>query len=65
MKTNTTGPIVKMEKDELQELCREVRESLATGVELKDGSRQRFGIADLWNIRRSTRYRAQRRNISL
>jgi hypothetical protein len=65
MKTNTTGPIVKMEKEALQQLCREVKESLATDLELKEGSRQRFGIADLWNIQRSTRYRIQRRNLSL
>ena len=62
---NTTGPIVEMEKDELKELCMEVKECLAIDVDLKRGSRQRFGIADLWNIQRSARYRAQRRNLSL
>ncbi len=62
MKTNNNkSPIVAMEKEQLQQLCKEVRESIAREADLKD--KQSFGVADLWNIQKITRYRIQRRNL--
>jgi hypothetical protein len=60
MKTNNNNPLIQMEKEELQELCKQVKESVASDAEIKN-IRQQFGLADLWNIQRSTRYRVQRR----
>jgi hypothetical protein len=60
MKTNNNKQLVQVEKEELQELCKQVNETVASEAEIKN-IRQQFGIADLWNIQRSTRYRVQRR----
>ncbi len=60
MKTNNNKQLVQVEKEELQELCKQVNETVASEAEIKN-IRQQFGIADLWNIQRSTRYRIQRR----
>jgi hypothetical protein len=50
MKTNNNQQsIVKMEKEELQQLCNEVKESIATEADLKN-MKHHFGVADLWNI---------------
>jgi hypothetical protein len=62
MKTNTHQPIQKMAREELQQLCIEVKETLATGADLKN-LKHHFGVADLWNIQRTTRYRVQRRHM--
>lgn len=34
----------------------EVKETIASGVELKKISNRRFGLPDLWNIRRNSKY---------
>ena len=63
MKTNNNQqPIVTIEKEQLQQLCTEVKESVPGAAEMKNMKHQ-FGVADLWNIRRSTRYRVQRRTM--
>jgi hypothetical protein len=63
MKTNNNQQsIVKMEKEELQQLCNEVKESIATEADLKN-MKHHFGVADLWNIQKLTRHRVQRRQI--
>lgn len=61
---NNQQPIAKMEKEELQQLCTEVQETLAAGADLKNMKHQ-FGVADLWNIQKITRYRVQRRSLIL
>lgn len=63
IKSNNNQVLVRIEKEELQQLCREVKESIATEDEFKN-SKQVFGLADLWNIQRSTRYRIQRRTLN-
>jgi hypothetical protein len=62
MKTNITQSFVKMEREELQQLCAEVKESLATETDIKTIGKTPFGVADLWRIQKNTRYRVQRRN---
>jgi len=59
MKTTNAQPLVKMDREELQALCTEVKETLATDQKML---KQTFGVADLWKIHRNTRYRVQRRN---
>ena len=59
MKMNT---ITKARVDEklLQEI-HEVKETIAVDVELKPKNISTFCVADLWNIHRNKRQRAQRR----
>lgn len=54
--------IVRIEKQALEALCKEVKETLATEVALRP-SKPSFGVADLWKIHRTQRYRVQRRNL--
>ena len=61
MKTNSTQSVIKMDKEDLKKLTTEVKETLATDVECNEERQPVFGVADLWNIQRSTRFRIQRR----
>ncbi|MEP7372794.1 MAG: hypothetical protein ABI675_05345 [Chitinophagaceae bacterium] len=56
MKQDLMHSLVPLKKEELQKLCCEVKETLATGivfpkaeVKAKEAS---FGIADLWSLQR-------------
>jgi len=56
MKQEVTHSLVQLEKEELQKLCCEVKETIATGItfpnkETKDNV-VTFGIADLWSLQR-------------
>jgi hypothetical protein len=57
MNSNVMPSIVKIEKESLRKLVEEVKETLATDINLvNDISKQRsFGVVDLWNRRRSMR----------
>ena len=55
MNSNVMPSIVKIEANELKQLVSEVRETVAknvTNVNPIKKSIKRFGIVDLWNIRR-------------
>jgi len=65
MKTIHATPLIQMEKQALEKLCTEVKETLATNANIKTISKHPFGVADLWKIHRNTRYRMQRRNTML
>lgn len=47
--------IIQMEYGVLKELLSEVKETLATGLELPESKKKTFGIVDLWKIRRSSK----------
>jgi hypothetical protein len=55
MKSDVMPSIVQMEKKVLNNLVKEVKETLATGVVLPKATKRSFGVADLWNIRRNAR----------
>ena len=58
MKSNVMPSIVQLEANELKQLVTEVRETVATGiVKVKhvNANTTRFGIVDLWNIRRGAK----------
>jgi translation elongation factor EF-1beta len=58
MKSNVMPSIVQIEANELKQLVTEVKETVATGivpVTRKKANPTRFGIVDLWNIRRAVR----------
>lgn len=52
MKNDVMPSKVKMEYGLLENLLVEVKETLATDIKLPQPDRKRFGIADLWKIRR-------------
>lgn len=54
MKSDVMPGLIQLEKEELQQLCCEVKETVAKSIvfpeiKVKDTS---FGIADLWNMQR-------------
>ncbi|OIR05667.1 hypothetical protein GALL_121010 [mine drainage metagenome] len=51
MNSNVKPSIVKIEADELKQLVTEVKETVATNVDVKNQT-QNFGVADLWKIQR-------------
>ncbi len=57
MNSNVMPSIVKIEKDSLRKLVEEVKETLATNIGMTTMSTKQksFGIADLWNLRKSMR----------
>jgi hypothetical protein len=57
MKKDLLTPFVALEKEELQQLCCVVNETLAKGIELpeKKEKRKSYGINDLWSLRRNMR----------
>ena len=42
------------------ETVKEVKETVASGIEVKKYSARTFGIHDLWNIRRNAKYASAR-----
>ncbi|TDO28215.1 hypothetical protein BC659_0277 [Sediminibacterium goheungense] len=58
MKSNVMPSIVQLEAEELKELVREVKETVAVDVintKNKETSSTPFGAIDLWKIRRTVR----------
>ena len=56
MKQEVRESLVQLEKEELQKLCCEVKETIATGIAFpKKETKEKevsFGIADLWSLQR-------------
>ncbi|WP_276503323.1 hypothetical protein [Terrimonas pollutisoli] len=55
MKSDVMPSIIQMEYGVLKELLTEVKETVATDVELPEPKKKTFGIVDLWNIRRNNK----------
>jgi hypothetical protein len=58
MKHDVVQSIVQMEPSILRQLVTEVKETVATGVNLGGfkESTPSFGIVDMWNVRRNSRH---------
>jgi hypothetical protein len=54
MKTTTVGIVTPINKDEMNELLKETKETIATGV-CKNGSNITFGLVDLWRVRKTNK----------
>jgi hypothetical protein len=52
MKQDLNGSKVYLEQEEIDRLCTEVKEIVATDTIKEAASKKVFGVADLWNIRR-------------
>jgi hypothetical protein len=61
MKSDLMHSRVQMEPNLLKRLVTEVRETVATDVQLKE-KKNSFGVVSLWNIRRNGRYAAHTRH---
>ncbi|MDZ4807908.1 MAG: hypothetical protein SGI96_06515 [Bacteroidota bacterium] len=62
MKIDLKPSIVQMEPEVLNNLVREVKETLATDIEMPGVKQRLFTAADLWNIRRNARTAESRFN---
>lgn len=50
MKSDVMPSLVQLEKRELEKLCKEVKETVATKVELPVKESPSFSAADLWSL---------------
>ncbi len=55
MKTNSGVVSNTLQKDELNELLKETKETLATGILTSNRSARKFGIVDLWRMQKKHR----------
>ena len=55
MKIDLRPSIVQMEPEVLNNLVRQVKETLATDIQLPEVKRRLFTAADLWNIQRNAK----------
>ncbi|HEY6504317.1 MAG TPA: hypothetical protein VIZ28_10110 [Chitinophagaceae bacterium] len=55
MKSDVMPSVVQMGAEELQQLTAEVKETVASGIQLPKTKKKSFGVADMWNIRRNAR----------
>ena len=60
MKNEVMPSIVQMEYGVLENLLTEVKETLATDIEMPETTKSSFGIVDLWNIRKNARSASSR-----
>ncbi len=55
MKNNVMPSIVRMEKEILEQLVKEVKETVATDVNMNKSRSRSFSVVDLWDLRRGKR----------
>ncbi len=53
MKTSTVGIVTPINKNELKELLKETKETLATGVLNNNAGNPCFGAIDMWKVRKN------------
>ena len=55
MKCDAMSCLVQLKKEELQKLCCEVKETLATGIVLPEVKEKNtsFSVADLWSLQKT------------
>jgi uncharacterized membrane protein YdcZ (DUF606 family) len=55
MKQDTMGVVIPINKEQMKELTRETKETLATNVIITAAGSRAFGSVDLWNSRKNQR----------
>ena len=55
MKQETMGFVIPINKEQMKELTKETKETLAVHAVKADGSNRTFGSVDLWNSRKNQR----------
>ena len=53
MNTNVMPSVVQMEREALNKLVTEVKETLATDIQINKTKKSSFGIVDLWQVHRN------------
>jgi hypothetical protein len=61
MRTDNTNLFASISNDQINQLVKEVKETVATDANLENG--KTFSAADLWRIQKNRRMRVQRRLI--
>ena len=61
MKSETMGVVRPINKNEMKELTKETKETLATDIIRQSQNHRVFGAVDLWNTRRHQRTMASMR----
>ena len=56
MKNDVMPSIVRMEKEVLGKLVKEVKETIATDLEINRSAKRSFGVVDLWKIQKGRKY---------
>jgi hypothetical protein len=54
MNTSSVGIVTPINKDEMNELLKETKETLATGI-LKNTNAETFAVVDMWKVRKTAR----------
>ena len=55
MNSDLMPSIVQMDEAIFKNLVAEVKETIATGITMIEEPKQSFGVADLWNIRKTAK----------
>ncbi len=55
MKNDTKGIVIPLNKEQMKELTKETKETLATNLVGKVTNQRSFGSVDLWNSRKNQR----------
>jgi len=63
MKCDVKPSLVQLEKEELQKLCSEVKETVATEINLPAKETTSFGITNLWRLQRSIKTAGRSRTL--
>ena len=61
MKQETMGVVIPINKEQMKELTKETKETLAVHVLQNDEGNRSFGSVDLWNARKQQRTMASMR----
>lgn len=60
MNSDVMPSIVKMDVDVLKNLLTEVKETVATVIQLPEEKKTSFSVVDMWNIRRNVKSASSR-----
>ena len=52
MKSDVMGIVMPINKEELKELLKETKETLAVDAKTDDENNRSFGVVDLWNVQK-------------
>ena len=55
MKSDVMGIVMPINKEELKELLKETKETIAVDVTTVGNNTRSFGVVDLWNVQRRQR----------
>lgn len=64
MKIDTMGLIIPINKQQMKELTKEAKETLAADVLREPRNHRTFGSVDLWNARRNSHTTASKRRFN-